>query len=224
LLSRGTDPNVQMFRLPARFRKGGNAYVSLQGITPFILAAASSDIEAMQLLVEMGANIEVTTVVDENANPVGVYNDQAQFQGSVTPLLAASGAGRFRARQAVEADMALQTVKLLLEMGADVNEANETGWTPLHIAAFIGADSIIQFLVGEGARLDVQNGCGQTPLTLADGTLGRGILQIPRARMNTVQLLQDLGATTSTMTSPVGRCVEGRYGLEFFVERDGGSR
>jgi ankyrin repeat protein len=220
LLERGADPNAQMHRLPARFRKGGNGYVSVKGVTPFLLAAAASDIHAMQFLVEMGGNSDINSVVDEEANPVGVYKDQAQFQGSVTPLLAASGLGRRAARKGEEGDKALETVKLLVEMGADVNETNETGWTPLHAATYIGAEPIIEYLVKEGANLDAKNGCGQTPLTLADGTLGRGQVVIPRARVSTSKLLTELGAGANLDTSPIGRCVEGRYGIAFFVERD----
>lgn len=220
LLSRGADPNAEIFRLPARFRKGGNAYVSIRGATPFLLAAASSDLEAMQLIVEMGGESEVSTIVDLAANPTGVYNDQAQFQGSVTPLLAASGLGRFRPRRAEEADRALKTVKLLVEMGADISKANETGWTPLHAATYIGAEPIIKYLVKEGADVNAKNGCEQTPMTLAGGTLGRGLVQIPRARGNIVRLLKELGVKQVAAGEPVGRCVEGRYGIDFFVERD----
>lgn len=219
LLERGADPNAELRRLPARFRKGGNAYISINGVTPFLLASAASDLGAMQYLIEMGGESEVSTVVDEESNPVGVYNDQAQFQGSVTPLLAAAGIGRFRARRDAEAERALETVKFLVDAGAEINQANETGWTPLHAATYIGAESIIAYLVKEGANLNVQNGCGQTPLTLADATLGRGHVQIPRKRYKLISLLTDLGAGGDTQ-GPVGRCVEGRYGIDYFVERD----
>jgi ankyrin repeat protein len=220
LLARGANPNAEMLRLPARFRKGGNAYVSVKGVTPFLLAAASSNIEAMQFIVEMGGKPDVSSKVDIEANPTGVHKDQAQFQGSVTPLLAAAGLGRFRGRQAEEAERALQTVKMLIEMGADVNQVNETGWTPLHAATYIGSESIIKYLVEEGADPNVQNGCGQTPLSLADASLGRGLVVIPRVRQNLVGLLTQLGAGSSPAHGPVGRCVEGRYGIDFFVERD----
>ena len=220
LLARGADPNAEMLRLPARFRKGGNGYVSVKGVTPFLLASASNNIDAMQFIQEMGGNSDTGTFVDLEANPTGVYNDQAQFQGSITPLLAAAGLGRFRGYRGEQEHQALETIKLLVEMGADVNQTNETGWTPLHAATYIGSEAIISYLVQEGADPNVQNGCGQTPLTLADASLGRGLVVIPRVRQNLVDLLTDLGAGSRPAPGPVGRCIEGRYGIDFFVERD----
>lgn len=49
---------------------------------------------------------------------------------------------------------ALEAVKLTLRLGADVNGANNGGFTPLHRAAVRGADSIVELLVSRGARLD----------------------------------------------------------------------
>jgi protein phosphatase 1 regulatory subunit 12C len=221
LLDRGADPNASLGpQPPERLRKGGRAYVSMAGATPFLLASAAGDIPAMRLLVESHASAKVSTVVDEKEIPVGKYSDNAQFQGGATPLLAAAGLGRSRSRRGEEAKRALEAVKVLVEMGADVNQANETGWTPLHAAAFIGADPIIQFLVEKGAKLDVQNGCGQTPLSLADGSSARGLVQIPVPRKNTMELLHKLGAGSTPLAGPVGRCVEGRYGIDYFTDRD----
>jgi ankyrin repeat protein len=220
LLARGADPNAQLQTPPGFLRKGGRAYVGIQGATPFILAAASGDVTAMTILVEAGAKRDVSTVVDSKEIPAGVYSDESQFQGTVTPLLAAAGQGRARDRRGEEAKKALETVQALVSMGADVNEASDTGWTPLHAAAYIGADDIIEFLVAKGARLDVRNGCGQTPLSLADGSNAKGLVQIPRARVATRDLLLRLGASADPPSPPVGRCVEGRWGIEYFTERD----
>ncbi len=221
LLAHGANPNAPLgAQPPARLRKGGRAYVSMAGATPFLLASAAGDIPSMRTLVESHATIKVATVVDEKEIPTGVFSDNAQFQGGATPLLAAAGLGRSRPRRGEDARKALEDVKLLVELGADVNAANETGWTPLHAAAFIGADPIIQFLVEKGAKLDVQNGCGQTPLSLADGSNARGLVQIPLPRKNTMELLRKLGAGATPAAGPVGRCVEGRYGIDYFTERD----
>ena len=151
---------------------------------------------------------------------MGKNSDDAQFEGSATALLAAAGLGRSRDRRGPEAQRAFEAVKTLIEMGADVNQVNETGWTALHAATYIGADNIVQYLIEKGARLDVQNGCGQTPLTLANGTNSRGLIQIPRERKSTTDLLKKFGASETLSGGPVGRCVEGRYGIEYFTERD----
>jgi len=53
-----------------------------------------------------------------------------------------------------------------------LNAANDRGDTPMHAAAQRGADQMIQFLADHGARLDVKNKSGRTPLDLALGIGG----------------------------------------------------
>jgi ankyrin repeat protein len=63
----------------------------------------------------------------------------------------------------------LEAVKLCFELGNDVNAVNSMGLTALHGAANRGSDDIIQFLVDKGAKLDVKDKEGRTPLTWAEG-------------------------------------------------------
>ena len=51
----------------------------------------------------------------------------------------------------------------------DVNAVNSMGLTAVHGAANRGSDDIIQFLVEKGAKLDVKDKEGRTPLTWAEG-------------------------------------------------------
>ena len=51
----------------------------------------------------------------------------------------------------------------------DVNAVNSMGLTAVHGAANRGSDDIIRFLVEKGARLDVKDKEGRTPLTWAEG-------------------------------------------------------
>jgi ankyrin repeat protein len=60
-------------------------------------------------------------------------------------------------------------VKMLIDLGADPNAANKVGMTPLHGAAYTGANSIVQYLVSKGASLNVIDQYGQTPLSIAEG-------------------------------------------------------
>lgn len=55
-------------------------------------------------------------------------------------------------------------------MGADINDANATGLNPLHAAGFAGANKLVQLLLENGAKVDLQDGCGQTPSSLAQGS------------------------------------------------------
>jgi hypothetical protein len=67
---------------------------------------------------------------------------------------------------------AFAIVKMLVERGAAVNEANERGETALYGAAFLGNDQIIRFLVDSGAKLDVKTRTGRTIL---DAVLNTGV-------------------------------------------------
>ena len=56
----------------------------------------------------------------------------------------------------------------LLEAGADPNEANDRGWTPLHAAAYANAPALADRLIQAGAAVDAEaHGAGGTPLIVA---------------------------------------------------------
>ena len=50
--------------------------------------------------------------------------------------------------------------------GGDINATSKSGDTALHAAASLGLDGVIQFLAEKGAKLDVKNNAGQTPLDM----------------------------------------------------------
>jgi cytohesin len=66
----------------------------------------------------------------------------------------------------------LEAVKLLLEVGADVNSLNSRGscnhWTPLHLAAGSGHLPVVEFLISKDANKDAKCYCyGYTPISYA---------------------------------------------------------
>ncbi|MEW6542805.1 MAG: ankyrin repeat domain-containing protein [Nitrospirota bacterium] len=62
----------------------------------------------------------------------------------------------------------LDTVRALLDKGADVNASDLTGWTPLHAAAYKGDPEVIQLLVEKGALVSASNWYTPTPLAVAE--------------------------------------------------------
>ena len=151
------------------------------GATPFYLAAAAGHVPAMRVLWEAGADPQIPT------------------KESSTALMVASGVGRFESRSEAQDKNALEAVKLALEAGNDVNAAGENEWTALHGAAYTGSDAIIQMLVEHGAQLNVKDTFGQTPLSIAEAVVTKGLgenadVRPRRFRESTVNLLLQLGA------------------------------
>jgi ankyrin repeat protein len=172
-LERGANPNPRLKEAtPGRGIPDGPDPLLRAGTTPFIRAAKTGDIRAMKLLLEYGADPLLTT--DQNVNA----------------LMAAAGQGwRYDDSQIAEAD-ALESVKLCVQLGLDVNAVNKRSETALHGAADRGANHIVEFLASVGARMDIRDDRGQTPLDVATGGEVRGHPGYPA----TAALLQTLSA------------------------------
>jgi len=83
--------------------------------------------------------------------------------------------------------------RLCLQRGAQINAVDANGQTALHSAAVQRSDEFIEFLVDNGARLDLKDKQGRLPLDLALGAGGRGqptvhesAAAVLRRRMNLV--------------------------------------
>lgn len=227
LLKRGADPNAMVNYAPPRLRvrPARIPLFNMAGTTPFLLAAATQDVKAMKLLLEAEADPFLGSRIDKEnfEKETRIHSSENQYIGNATPLMVAVGMGRrtdqdFTEEQELDA---LEAAQLLVSMGADVNAASASGWTPLHAAAFIGADKLVAFLVENGADVNVRNGCGQTPLSLAwrSSTAGLVALELPTdIRESTAKLLESLGANDAVAAAPVGECVLGRAGLEAELE------
>jgi ankyrin repeat protein len=147
----------------------------LTGATPFILAAKAADMEVMRLLLANGADPTIRT------------------KNNTTALMAAAGIAWAANQDRASEREALAAVRLLVELGADVNAASDINETAMHGAAYRGANSIVTFLVEKGARIDVADSNGLTPLIIADGVeYGNGFAAQP----HTAALLRQLGAGT----------------------------
>jgi ankyrin len=134
LLNAGADVNFLVNNTPrARMRDGSPRIVFA---TALMRAAFSGDITLVKLLLAHGANTKIVS------------------KDSETVLMAACGTGFIpgysKGRTAGER---LEVVKLLIDLGQDVNAGDDYGITALMVAANIGDVPIIQYLIDKGADL-----------------------------------------------------------------------
>jgi ankyrin repeat protein len=120
-------------------RPGAVTDVAYDGWTPLHLAAFFGALDAAQLLIESGADLQT---ISRNS----LHN---------TPLHAATAGGH--------PDIAL----LLIERGADVTIPDAGQHTPLHIAAESGLIDVVKALLARGADPLAVDADDQTPLSRA---------------------------------------------------------
>lgn len=75
-------------------------------------------------------------------------------------------AGRTPLHEAVSASN-IEAVRKLLDWNAAVGEADNDGYTPLHLAALYGFDAILDLLLESGSPIDIRSTRGETSLLLA---------------------------------------------------------
>jgi ankyrin repeat protein len=174
LLARGANPNARANTTPFRgFYQVSANWANFDGQTPFLRAALSGDVALMRLLLDHGADPNLGT------------NDGA------TPLMAAAGINWVVAQTYSRSDNEyLEAARLCLDRGADVNAVNSQGFTAMHGAANRGFDAMIKLLAERGAKLDVKDKQGRTPMTFAEGVFLA--VQPPVRKPSTIDLLQQL--------------------------------
>ena len=183
LLDRGADPNTRIREvLPVRrwiTRLGNLQWVDVTGQTVFHRAALSGDVTTMKLLVEHGADANI-----KSAN-------------GTTPLMAAAGINWTVAQTFDEGPEALlEAVKYAHSLGNDVNAQNELGMAAVHGAANRGLNDIIRFLAANGAKMDLADGVGRTPVVWAHGVFLA--THPPIDRPETVALIESLLSQQAT--------------------------
>jgi len=186
LLKAGANVNARTREVPPSRRwlysLGDVSWVDFTGQTPFLRAALSGDTAAMRLLLEHGADPNLPTLA------------------GTTPLMAAAGVNWVVAQTYTESPQGtIDAVKLCLELGADVNATNSMGLTALLGAANRGANDVIRILVARGARLDVKDKEGRTPLRWAEGVFLAAVGA--ERKPETIALLEELTAQSKKSTA-----------------------
>jgi ankyrin repeat protein len=177
LLEHGSDRNARLKTGATQRAHTPGEFTLGEGSTPMMRAAKNGDTAAIRLLLEHGA--------DPNLRQ----------KNGTTALMFASGlgygTGTFANDYATTAEL-LESVKVLVAAGADINAVSDAGQTPLHFGA-TASDDIVKFLAANGAKLDIKDKAGRTPVEMA---LGIGLHGHaggpPTVREGTANLLRQL--------------------------------
>jgi ankyrin repeat protein len=173
LLARGADPNPRLLKpILMRQHSAGDGALG-EGATPLLRAAKTGDVAMMRLL------------LDNRADPALTTKNQA-----TAVMLAAgpAGGGLGGTFPVTDADK-IAAIKLVLDRGVDVNAVDATGQSALHVAAGQAGVRIVTSLVERGAKLDLKDKQGRTPIDVARGIGGRGQ---PVVRSDVVETLRRL--------------------------------
>jgi len=177
LLEAGADPNARTREFPPERRfiagTGSNGWVDMTGQTPFLRASIAGDLDVLNLLLEYGADPNITT-----------------FDGTNALMLAAGLTWAVAETYDEGPDALLETVKLTHELGNDINGVNSLGLRAIHGAANRGSNDIIEYLAANGARLDVADNEGRTAINWAEGELTAA--RAPTRKPETIALLREL--------------------------------
>ena len=187
LLQAGANPNLQLKLFPPyrslRDDRGADGVLTV-GTTPLLRAAKAGDVPAMRLLLAHGANPNLPTA------------------SGITPLMAAAGNGSAaldtRGRYKSEAQ-AIETVKVLLAAGAEINARDNTGQTALYGAATWGWNDLVRALAADKADLTIKDSRGRTAADVALGGPSSSGRASAEAHPETAALLRKLmAAATNT--------------------------
>ena len=179
LLAHGANPNAKLTRkLWFRPTSHNQQWISTVGTTPFWRAAQGTDVPAMRALVAGGADPQVRSTA------------------GTTALMVAAGLGYAGNFSQNLPDSWLAAVKYCLELGLDINAADNQGYTALHGASYRGDNDLVTFLVEKGARLDARTKRGWSVTDMANAPSLRS--SVPLAHPETIALLLKVGAPPLT--------------------------
>ena len=158
IVKRGANVNLRLDKGAPKV-PNTSSRVGTDGATAFLLAADRSDVGLMRLLLELGADPLLPN-----------FNN-------TTPLMMAAGLETTEPlEEAGDEPEAIEAVKLLLDLGADINAVDDNGDTAMHGAAYANYPLVVKLLADRGADPQIwkrPNKQGVTPLFAAEGHIGR---------------------------------------------------
>ena len=180
-----------------------NAKETARGTTALMWAVAQRHPAAVQLLVDRGADVSASSNPAWQERPVsyakasdprpsrkrglfgnqiGPRNMRGTDGGGLTPLVFAARTND------------LESVRILLAAGADVNQVTNYGWSPLLVATQNRYLQLASFLLDHGANPNLANKGAWSPLYIAvdNRNIEGGDYPVRKADMDTLEFIEKL--------------------------------
>jgi ankyrin repeat protein len=180
-----------------------NAKETARGTTALMWAVAQRHPAAVQLLVDRGADVSASSNPAWQERPVsyakasdprpsrkrglfgnqiGPRNMRGTDGGGLTPLVFAARTND------------LESVRILLAAGADVNQVTNYGWSPLLVATQNRYLQLASFLLDHGANPNLANKGAWSPLYIAvdNRNIEGGDYPVRKADMDTLEFIKKL--------------------------------
>jgi ankyrin repeat protein len=149
LLAHGANVNARMTKPQPTFAGG---YLDSVGATPFVLAASANDLEMMRILLGAGADPKILTATNASA------------------IMAAAGLNHSIGEDTVTEAQALETVKVLLDLGVEPRGETTFGENALFGPAYRGWNNLLAQLIDLGVNVNSVSKAGVTPWLAASGS------------------------------------------------------
>ena len=137
--------NGEMEAIDALLAKGVSAEVAnAAGAAPLLAAAYMSQADVVERLLKAGASVNHRSKTGQTALMSAITAPSAWIK-----------------------ERATKTFQMIVDAGASLTDVDESGNTPLHMAAFGGHVEKVRLLVSRGADVKARNKMGKTPYRYA---------------------------------------------------------
>jgi uncharacterized protein len=144
-----------------------NSTETAQEQTALMWAAAEKHPQVVKLLIERGANINAVSKITPEPEPFLVKTPGSMGQNFPSTLRFREATGGFTALLFAAQQGDLESTKILLDAGADINFATNEEGSALVIATAAGHEELAMYLLERGADPNIQDAYGLTPIHFA---------------------------------------------------------
>ncbi|RDD41599.1 Transient receptor potential cation channel subfamily A member 1 [Trichoplax sp. H2] len=146
-------------------------YHDFEGCTPLLASASTGDLHIINTLLDNGANLTAVNKDGDTLLHLIAFNNGHELIKPVVNLMNTSininnGYGKTPLHLAAQAGY-LNTVRILLNCGADVNNSDIYGNSALHYAAKENRSEVMKLLIEHHCNINITNRRRDTPLHLA---------------------------------------------------------